>query len=75
MCRVCAARAGVERICDRDFSRRIAERAARVEPWWRWTIYLEHALSWAEHDRDRSPRKLRIGSLPDDVPEDGSTPP
>jgi hypothetical protein len=50
LCRPCAAAAGVIRLCDRAWLGHMRSRAALVEPWWSWTVWLEHALRWTEHD-------------------------
>lgn len=52
LCFPCAATLGVERLCDRYMTGSLRSRAARVEPWWRWTVYLEHAVRWAVQDAE-----------------------
>lgn len=46
MCRLCALRRGIVRICDRDVFARIAAEAARRERFWAWTVYLHWAMTW-----------------------------
>ncbi len=45
-CRMCASIRGLDRICDVGFRQRMVERCERIQPWWRWTVWLEHALLW-----------------------------
>lgn len=45
-CRPCSAARGIERLCDLAWAKRIRARADRLQPWWQWTVYLEHALQW-----------------------------
>jgi hypothetical protein len=49
-CRPCASARGIDRLCDRAFKRHMEKRASLLKPWWRWAVWLEHALRWTEHD-------------------------
>ena len=46
LCRPCAAGRGVSRIADRSIDASLARRSSRLPAWWRWTVYLDHALQW-----------------------------
>jgi hypothetical protein len=46
-CQRCAAELGIEMIGDRARLNVIA-RAARLEPWWRWTVWLGRAIQLVE---------------------------
>lgn len=50
LCRPCAAASGVVRLCDRSWAHHMRARAGLLELWWAWTVWLEHALRWTEHD-------------------------
>lgn len=50
-CFPCACARGIERLADRMRVEALRVAASRVPPWWRWTVYLDHALQWTEHDR------------------------
>lgn len=56
-CRPCSAARGIERLCDLAWAKRIRARADRLQPWWQWTVYLEHALQWPMNDSDRKSGK------------------
>lgn len=45
-CLRCAQVRGLTRTSDAPRMAHLASRAAELEPWWRWTVYVEHALQW-----------------------------
>jgi len=47
-CFPCACVLGIIRLADRTRYRNLASDAAKLEPWWRWTVYVRHALQWSE---------------------------
>ncbi len=54
LCFVCATRAGLVRICDESLRANLRIAAHRTEPWWQWTLYLQHALRCDDTVLDRS---------------------
>lgn len=51
LCFPCASARGLIRIADRQRYANLAKYSQRLEPWWRWTVPLEHALRWDERVR------------------------
>lgn len=45
-CRPCAGQRGLFRLADKDVYRTLNTRAAQIAPWWRWSVFMEHAMLW-----------------------------
>lgn len=52
-CLRCAQIRGLTRTSDALRMRNLAAVAAALEPWWRWTVYLDHAIGWDQVKADR----------------------
>ncbi len=58
-CFPCACTRGIVRLADRTRYRNLASDASKLEPWWRWTVYVRHALQWTVMDaRHRSTQEV-----------------
>lgn len=53
-CFPCAVSRGIVRLCDEDVLKKLRTYADALEPWWRWTLYLQHAMRWDDSVLDRS---------------------
>lgn len=62
-CRRCALERGVTRIADRLAISNVTRQAAKLEPWWRWTVWLYWGIAW---DRGQTKRQA-IERVNDDL--------